>query len=306
MLRAAAVPCRASPSFPAASIASRRRRASGAGGKRQQAGIALLAMLVLLTLWGLYLFIGQLDTTRLRLANDRNEAEALQLARETLLANAISQASINDAAYLRLPDLGANMGVPTEGVASTNFAGNGTDRSVLGKFPWRTLNTAPLRDASGECLWYLVSGRFQVGVKTDALNWDTPGQIDILDGGGNVVASKLAAVVVAVGRALDGQSRTLADAAYSECGGNYDARNYLDSFNGADALGGQLNYFAGSTNNRVALDTNDKSFVMAETDHYNDRFLFLTVENIFEPLIRRSDFAAAIAGFRGGHRRPAR
>lgn len=86
----------------------------------------------------------------------------------------------------------------------------------------------------------------------------------------------------------------MTDAVYTECGGNYDARNYLDSFDSADAIGGQVNYFAGSTNNRVAPNTSNKRFVIADNDHYNDRFVFITVDQIFDPLIRRRDFAAAI------------
>ncbi|MCP5249347.1 MAG: hypothetical protein H6942_12575 [Candidatus Accumulibacter sp.] len=264
-----------------------------------------MAMLVLLTLWGLYLFVGQLDATQLRLANEQRGAAALAEARDSLVSDAISRASLDTSTYyaagfLVLPDLGSPFegGAPSEGLVPTlNHTGNSIDRTVIGKFPWKTLAYPPVRDSRGECLWYVVSGRFKIAPKTHvALNWDTRGQIDVLDGGGNVVASDVAALIAAPGRALDGQSRALADAAYGDCGGNYDARNYLDSFNGADAVAGQVNYFVGSTNNRAAPDANNKSFIMAQSDHYNDRFLFITVDDIFDPLIRRSDFAAAIAG----------
>lgn len=258
-----------------------------------------MAMLVLLALWGLYLFVGQLSGTQMRLANEQRGAAALAGAKEALLADAISRSAIKDAAYLRVPDLGADLvgvgWVAGEGNASPTFPGSGKDRSVVGKFPWKTLGSGPLRDQYGECLWYILAGRFQIAPKTDALNWDSQGQIDVIDSSGNVAASNLVALIVAPGRALDTQSRALANAAYSECGGNYDARNYLDSFASADAIAGQLNYFIGSINNRGAPDANKKSFVMAQTDHYNDRFLFITVDDIFTPLSRRSDFATAIA-----------
>jgi hypothetical protein len=272
--------------------------------RSRQSGIALMAMLTLLTLYGLYVFVGQLSATRFLAANAQSAAVALAEARDALIADAVSRVSISpsvyDAAgYLPLPDLGSPFegGTPAEGfVPNLNHTGNSKERSIVGKFPWKTLGTGALRDEQGECLWYVVSGRFKITPKSDApMNWDTQGQIDIIDGSGALLASNLAALVVAPGQPLDGQSRTLGDVAYAECGGNYDARNYLDTYDNANAVSGQLNYFAGSTNNRAAPDASNKRFVIAETAFYNDRFLFISVENIFDPLTRRRDFSDAVA-----------
>lgn len=274
-----------------------RTRNDAPGGKRRQTGLALIAMLMLIGLWGLYLFVGQLSATRLQAERAGNAAAALAEARETLIGDAILRLPVSDAAYLRMPDLGSNAGVASEGRASLTFSGDGKDFSVVGKFPWKTLSSAVPRDESGECLWYVVSGRFKIDtplLKTDVLNWDTQGQINVFDGSGNAIASKLAALIVAPGRALSGQSRTLADPVYTECGGNYDARNYLDPFDSSNNIAGHLNYFILSTNNRVARTEADKGFVMTGTDYYNDRFLLVTVEDVFNPLIKRSDFATAI------------
>jgi hypothetical protein len=265
------------------------------GSPYQQRGVALLALLTLLSLFGLYFFVGQLSATQFQMAREEKSAAALAEARQALIDEAVTRVSINDAGYLSLPDLGEGFGVPAEGKASPNFAGNGKDLSVVGKFPWKTLYTGPLRDSAGQCLWYVVSGRLKIVPRTDALNWDTLGQIDVINANGAFLAVNLAALLVSPGSALDGQSRALADAAYTECGGNYDARNYLDAFDGTNALAGQVNYYADSTNNRVASDSNNKQFVMvASYPHYNDRFTFLSVDQIFDPLIRRRDFRDAI------------
>ena len=48
---------------------------------RQQVGVALLALLTLLTLWGLYLFVGQLNTTQFQMARKQATAAALADAR---------------------------------------------------------------------------------------------------------------------------------------------------------------------------------------------------------------------------------
>ncbi len=284
--------------------ASRAARSGPVSCKQHQSGVALLAMLTLLTLWGLYLFVGQLSARQFQMERAQNAAAAMAEARDALIGDAISarsgdtpRPSVNDAGYLRLPDLGSGIGgEPAEGGASGVFTGSGKDLSVIGKFPWKTLATTPFRDAQGECLWYVVAGRFQIAPKTDApMNWDIQGQIDLIDRSGNIIATNLAALIVAPGEPLDGQSREPTDLAYEQCGGNYDARNYLDAFNLSDAIANDVNYFPGSTNNRVATATTNKQFVVANTGHYHDRFLYITVDEIFNRVIRRSDFAAAIA-----------
>jgi hypothetical protein len=261
-----------------------------AGLPQRQSGLALLALLTLFTLGGLYLFLALLNATPFQAARQQNAAAALAEARQALIGDAIARLPVGDAGYLRYPDLGSS-----EGQSSGTFLGDGIGRSVIGKFPWKTLDTMIARNAQGECLWYIVSGDIKHAAwKSEPFNWDSQGQIDIIDGSGRVIAANLAALLVAPGPALDGQERVLADATYSECGGNYDARNYLDPFDGAHTVGGQVNYFAGSTNSRVAPGTGNKAFVMAANDHYNDRFTFITVNEIFDPLLRRSDFAGAI------------
>lgn len=262
----------------------------------RQRGAVLIAILALLGVGALYLFVKQLNSSQLRTARVQNTADALAQAKEALVGDAISQPTVASAGYLRLPDLGFGVGfVAAEGGSPPNFAGNNKDYSVIGKIPWKTLGTTSLRDGQGECLWYVVSGRFKKSPATDALNWDTLGQIDVIDGSGNPIASNLAALIVAPGQVLDSQSHVLSDAVYTECGGNYDARNYLDPFDNAYAVSGEVNYFTGSTNNRVALGSNNKRFVMADNDHYNDRFLAVTVDDIFRPLIRRGDFTVQIS-----------
>ncbi|MEF8701478.1 MAG: hypothetical protein V5B32_11810 [Candidatus Accumulibacter sp. UW26] len=261
-----------------------------AGFPQRQSGLALLALLAVFTLGGLYFFLAQLNAMPLPAARQQNAAALLAEARQALIGDAIARLPVGDAGYLRYPDLGS-----TEGQSSGTFPGDGIGRSVIGKFPWKTLDTLIARTMQGECLWYVVSGYLKHAAwKTTSFNWDSQGQIDIIDGSGRVIAANLAALLVAPGAALEGQQRALAAATYTECGGNYDARNYLDPFDSANAVGGQVNYFAGSTNSRVAPGTGNKTFVVAANDHYNDRFTFITVNEIFDPLLRRSDFAGAI------------
>lgn len=256
----------------------------------------MIVMLVVLILGMTALLISPLNSSALQLRHEQNTFDALARAREVLIGDTVAQTPITSAGYLRLPDLGFKVGnVPSEGSAAPNFGGNSRDYSVVGKFPWRTLGLEPLRDGTGECLWYVVSGRFKNTPTTDALNWDTQGQINLADGNGNIIARNVAALIIAPGSPLDGQSRALSDPAYAQCGGNYDAQNYLDSYAASDAISGAVNYFGSSTNNRVASDTNDKLWLMAETLHYNDRFLTISGDELFRILIRRADFSAQVS-----------
>ena len=261
-----------------------------------QRGIALLALLGMLTLVGIHLFISQLNSTRSDYARSTEEESQLAIAKQALIGDAISSANLlngNNIGRLRVPDIGEDLdGTPTEGIAGAN---NNILLSVIGKFPWRTLSTGPLRDRHTECLWLATSGRFKRTANPTALNWDSLGQIDVIDGQNNLITTNLAALLIAPGTTLDGQDRSLSDQTYRQCGGNYNTKNYLDTFNVANGIAGlHLNYFPGSINNRLAPDANNKRFVLADSAHYNDRLLFVTVDDIFSPLMRRSDFALAI------------
>ena len=78
------------------------------GGSRRQSGFALMVMLVLLALYGLYLFVGQITTSSYPSDRAQNAAEALAEAKQALIGDAISTPLVKDAGYLRLPDIGVN------------------------------------------------------------------------------------------------------------------------------------------------------------------------------------------------------
>lgn len=265
-------------------------------GKEKQRGAALMLMLVIVVMGAAAILVSSLASSALRTKRNEISANVLAQAKDALIGDTVTQSPIASAGYLRLPDLGFGVGyTPAEGSGAPNFTGNLQDYPVIGKLPWKTLGITPLRDGQGECIWYAVSGRFKKTPPTAALNWDTRGQIDVIDKNGNIIANNLAALLAAPGTPLEGQSRALSDTVYTQCGGNYDARNYLDTYNSTNAISGVVNYFGGSTNNRVASDTGNRQFVMTENDHYNDRFLFIATEDIFHPIIRRSDFSAQIS-----------
>lgn len=257
---------------------------------RRERGLALLVMVALLMLVGLDLFVGQVSAHRMNAMRERTTFLALAEAKEAL----IGEAALEDGPrYGRLPnpDFGPPFGVLAEGDSvGTAGTANGT---VVGKLPWKSLKTPPRPDQDRECLWYAVSGRFKHNPPSLTLNWDTPGQIDVVDTNGKTIATNLATLIIAPGPALDAQDRSPAGES-PLCGGNYDARNYLDPYDAAHAIAGRLNYFPGSKNSRAAPDAGNTTFVLADNDHYNDRFIYVSAEEIVRRVIRRSDFASRI------------
>ena len=243
---------------------SRRRRSL----ERNQRGFVLIALVALLAMGGLYFLVSNLTPELMRARHQHKTDEALTQAREALIGYAVrfreDQLSTGTSGlvygYLPLPDLGSsrnnNTGCTEEGCDAANFAGNGLNITAVGRFPWRTLGTGPLRDSHGECLWYAVSGSHQRIQRTSPMNWDALSQMDVVVANGtNAMISAIAsahdrpiAVIFSPGPPLTGQDRSAsATDSVTECGGNYVVGNYLDPVVATD-LGGVTNYLAGTTN----------------------------------------------------------
>jgi uncharacterized protein (UPF0333 family) len=262
---------------------------------KKQSGYALLILIALLTLAAAAFAVKTMSNSgNNQIERDKITAAALGQAKDALIGYAATYKDTHPHVpfymngYLPNPDMGPSASI--EGTTSGSFSGNYKDYSSIGKFPWKTLGISPLRDGQNECLWYVVSGHYKNNPQTSTLNWDTQGQINVVDEDGNTLASNLAALIISPGKALDAQSHTLIDASHIQCGGNYDTRNYLDAYNVADAISGTVNYYSGSTNNSRATDTNNKTFVLANAAHYNDQMIFITMNELFRAIVNRADF----------------
>lgn len=244
---------------------NRRRRSSL---RRNHSGFMLIALLALLAMGGLYFLISNLSPELMRGRNQQKTGAALTEARDALIGYAArfreDQLATGTSGlvygYLPLPDLGTsrnnNTGCTQEGCDAANFAGNAPDITTIGRFPWRTLGTGPLRDSHGECLWYAVSGSHQRIQRGSPMNWDTLSQMDVVVANGTAAMvsaissahDRPIAVIFSPGPPLAGQDRSAsATDTVTECGGNYVVSNYLDP-SLASNLAGVTNYLASSTN----------------------------------------------------------
>lgn len=303
--------------------------------------------MILVVMAALAYLVSNLGPELTEARRERQTQDALVQARDALIGYALKyRESQPDRmyGYLPLPDLGStrnnNVGCTDEGCDANTFTGlafdaNGIGPSVVGRFPWRTLGTEPLRDGHGECLWLIVSSlhsRIQRATPAPVLppmNWDTLGQLDVVvANGGAALASALTgpherpvAVIFSPGPPLSGQDRSpSATDNVKVCGGNYDARNYLDPFSAA-ALGGVTNYLAGTNaasgstgdsdpsndpDTPKGLSTRGKVFASGSTFHAsgcqgtdcvllaNDNSLAITPDALFSAIRKSSYFRTDI------------
>ena len=259
----------------------------------RERGIALLALLALVGLGAAIALLAMANPLPGELRREEVTRKALAKAKEALIAYATTYGDEHPGqvpGYLPCPDLGA-AGIGGEGGAEASCGAANT--TIIGRLPWKTLGIEPLRDGYGECLWYAVSGTFKNNPKTELMNWDTLGQIEVYasDGisliAGSQPEDRAAAVIFAPGVAL-GQDRQDDDPGTPQrpvCSEDYTAARFLE------ASGAYSNAVANATAGAVSR------FIAAEkADGFNDRLLFLTPAEIFAGVQKRSDFAPKLAG----------
>lgn len=287
-----------------------------------QRGYAVLILMALMSLGALYYVAHVGHTLAPRSSASRMSpatADALRQAKEALIGYAATyrdEHPLEAFGYLPLPDLGGHVdtsGTTIEGKAALGYSGNGTDKAIIGRLPWYTLHLPVLKDEYGECLWYAVSGTFKNNPKTDYMNWDTLGYLDVRspDGATSLFAAgaRPVAVIFSAGPPLPGQDRsdsTETDDNVTNCHGNYDVRNYLDPYSATADTSNVTNWITNDTTTNhhaadsvalavkqllggplpgVSADKTPKDRLIL-----NDRAVFITSDDIFKAVKRRTDF----------------
>jgi hypothetical protein len=180
---------------------------------RKVRGAALLLAVLLLACLAVS-FAAVALAARAALARDRTTERALAQAREALIAYAVDR-PINAAVgpgYLPCPDLdGDGWAESTCG----SLDGSTGQATRLGLLPWKTLGLPPLRDGTGERLWYAVATKYKGLLNcaastacVDMTPSHAPGTISVRAADGSVIhdgarASGAVAVVIAPGEPLE-------------------------------------------------------------------------------------------------------
>lgn len=179
-----------------------RRRQAGL----HQSGAALLLVLLLFMILAITLIAYSTDPDAIEAAREQKTVQALAMAKKAVLAYA---------ATLRADDNYPRPGELPRPDADQNGSSDtmGGNDPLIGWFPWKTLETEELTDASGSHLWYAVSPDFynRTGVAAQnepVINPSSVGQLDF--GAENTVLA--AAIIIAPGPALPGQTRSTDDA----------------------------------------------------------------------------------------------
>lgn len=170
--------------------------------RRQQSGAALLMLLAALILAGGYAFYRSANLGPNRTQQITHLATSLARAKEALIARAVIDA--NRPGSLPCPDLITNDATNKPGDGNTDkFIGAATGEcpSYVGWLPWVTLDLPELTDDSGTRLWYSLTRNLRDDDSAYPINSDTLTDLRI-DGGGEI-----AAIIIAPGSALSGQSR---------------------------------------------------------------------------------------------------
>ena len=247
-------------------------------------GYAMILFLAIISMGLLYSLVSRLDPAALKASQGASATDAQMQAKEALLAFAATYRDRHDAemfGYLPCPDTD----VDGEAEGSCGSAGNG----AIGLLPYKTLGLQDLRDSSGVCLWYSVSGTFKDNPKhgTQPLNWDTPGQFRVNQADGTALVAPddpnggAAAVIFAAGAPLTDQNRT---AGSGTCA--------IDPSQVAAYLDGNYNFQVSST---IVLM---QGIVTASSDSnvitVNDRLAWITPKEIFDRILKRNDLVNAL------------
>jgi len=257
--------------------------------KYHQTGAALLLFFMIIILTGLTFILAVLPDN-LKLKQQNQTTFALAKAKQALISYAIGLnyrsnlttglASSGWHGYLPCPETTSG----SEGSQDSNC--NAIGVSALGRLPWQTLSLDPLKDSSGQCLWYAVSAAFKFGPK-QLHNADSLGMFDIYDTQQNKLNSdlpedRIVAIVFAPGKELTGQNRGNQNPVYP-CGypnDQVEALNYLDII---DAI----------NNSEISASINQvESFAGLNTTQelttFNDRIITITRSEIFNAINSRT------------------
>jgi hypothetical protein len=205
-----------------------------------QSGAALIILLTIFILGSITFLLSQLNERAHYLLEDQEQTiRALTQAKESLLGFSATYAQTHEVklqGYLPCPD--------KDGDGSVETPCESAGKTVIGRFPWRTLGLPPLRDGSGECLWYAVSGNFKDNPK-QVLTSDSNGMLAIKNAKDEIITGQTAsdraiAVIFAPGRVTKNQNRGEVTGTLTECGSIIEGtiiepinrvRNYLDKYN---------------------------------------------------------------------------
>ncbi len=263
---------------------------------KSQQGAALLILLLSIILSGAIFLLSQNNSTSKHVSAENNTTAALAKAKEALISYAVSHYLTSKNA----PDFDNHLGYhgflpcpessssTAEGESPLNCGGV-RYANHLGRLPWKVLEIPPLKDSSGECLWYVMSSAFSFNPPESLmLNDDTPGMFQVFNEKrsifkGSTPEDRAVAVVFAPGGPLNNQARLSATSG-APCNVLRDealAVDYLESYQG-------INNALVSNTTADGIDEFIHSTALNDNPSFNDRIITITAKEIFDAIKARA------------------
>ncbi len=262
--------------------------------QKKEKGLVLLVLVIIIVLaFVTYSFSG-ISITQVHIDQSKNTAVALKQAKQAIINYAITYSNRevgNDYGVFPHPETIKNG-------AYGNMPGNvGTkNTNTVGWLPWRSLDLSALKDESGTCLFYAVSGTYKLGgtVQADMINDDSIGMFQVVDSAtppavpnvlkGEAIEDRVVALVIAPGEALPGQVRA-PSVVSSNCGDDYEnVSAYLEGDSNTD------NSLVSNMEDTVDQFIHSTESSKNEDPAYNDKFLTITRDEIWNAIVKRDDF----------------
>ncbi len=254
-----------------------------------QKGAGLILFFLVLIIAGSVFLLTHTPPDQGRVSGANATSTSLAKAKSALLSYAVSYYLLESTSGISHQGIHGLLPCP-ERPTGYNGEGNSSNQcgtlhtNSLGRLPWKNLDIEPLKDGTGECLWYAVSGGFYNTPRSPMTNDDTPGMFQVYNQNGSIThgatpEDRVVAVVIAPGGPLSGQNRGTSVPG-NPCKFNGDtilAANFLDNLmgiNNADV-------------NEVSKDTID-AFIqdngLKENTLLNDRIITITAGEIFDAI----------------------
>jgi len=259
---------------------------------QRQQGLAVLVLVIIILLAFISYAFSDLSIVQVKVDQAKQTQIALKKAKQALINYALVETDIDAArsgqyGFLPCPDYTSAL---DEGVQDGNC---GTANiNIMGWLPSITLGLPRLRDSSGSCLLYAVSGEYKQSPETGMLNEDTNGRFQVVDDTATPIEGikpedRIVAIVFAPGEVLSGQGQSRTFESGSYCGNDYgNESEYLEGD------GTTENAMLGASASPDAID----QFIRATStstegvNPYNDKFISITRAELWKEIVTRNDF----------------
>ncbi len=281
--------------------------------KIKQTGATLILMMFIIALAATIYLLKAYDPDRIRIEQEQKTMQALNEAKQALLAWAIAhsdhpgQLPYPDRREVVNPNYDGRSDCPPSGTA---FNLPSSYALFLGQLPIAGQDDPcenPLRglgedfrDAQGNRLWYAVSRnvvhRYEFLLANPNSNpIINPGILSnsnypwlrVLDRNGTLISDRVAAIILAPGDALTGQNRA---------GVAPNANQYLDAFNIGATNYSNANYVVPNEDFIIGQDSRDVSEADASVSkpyYFNDKLVFITIDELMAAVTNRASSEAS-------------